>query len=74
MENNKSSVTFLLYLWDSVSFHRKLVFSEYTNQENILESVVHKRLSAIFYIYPRHFIKILLFKAVWGTNAVKLVK
>ena len=37
------------------------VFSEYKNQENIVESVIHKHLLAIFYIYPLDFIKILLF-------------
>ena len=37
------------------------VFSEYKNQENIVESVIHKHLLAIFYIYPLYFIKILLF-------------
>ena len=36
------------------------VFSEYKNQENMVESVKHKHLSAIFYIYPLYFIKILL--------------
>ena len=42
------------------------VFSEYKNQENMVESVIHKHLSAIFYIYPLYFIKILPFYAVWG--------
>ena len=37
------------------------VFSEYKTQENIVESVIHKHLLAIFYIYPLYFIKILLF-------------
>ena len=38
------------------------VFSEYKNQENIVESVIHYHLLAIFYIYPLYFIKILLFR------------
>ena len=37
------------------------VFSEYKKQENIVESVLHKHLLAIFYIYPLYFIKILDF-------------
>ena len=37
------------------------VFSEYKNQENIVETVIHKHLLAIFYIYPLYLIKILLF-------------
>ena len=37
------------------------VFSEYKNQENMVESVIHNHLSAIFYIYPLFVIKILLF-------------
>ena len=37
------------------------VFSEYKNQENIVESVIHKHLLAIFYIYPLYFIKIFCF-------------
>ena len=32
-------------------------FSEYKNQENIVESVIHKHLLAIFYIYPLYLIK-----------------
>ena len=37
------------------------VLSEYKNQENIVEPVIHKPLLAIFYIYPLYFIKVLLF-------------
>ena len=37
------------------------VFSEYKNKDNIVESVMHKHLLAIFYIYHLYFIKILLF-------------
>ena len=39
--------------------HEAEVFSEYKKQENMVESVKH--LSAILYIYPLYFIKILLF-------------
>ena len=59
MKNNNASVTVLLRT--CILSKEAEVLSEYKNQENILESVIHKHLLAIFYIYPLYFIKILLF-------------
>ena len=58
MKNNNASITiFCIYAFSQEAE----VFSEYKNQENIVESVKYKHLLAIFYIYPLYFIKILLF-------------
>ena len=41
---------------------RTCIFSEYKNQENIVESVIHKHLLAIFYIYPFILLKFCFFR------------
>ena len=52
----------LLLLFFSIFSQETEVFSEYKNQENMVESIIHKHLSVIFYICPLYFIKILLFR------------
>ena len=62
MKNNNASITiFFVSMRTCIISQEAEVFSEYKNQENIVESVIHKHLLAIFYIYPLYFIKILLF-------------
>ena len=62
MKNNNASITIFFVSMRTCIFSQEAeVFSEYKNQENIVESVIHKHLLAIFYIYRLYFIKILLF-------------
>ena len=64
MTNNNASVTIYSFvsMRTCIVSQKAEVFSEYKNQEYMVESVIHKHLLAIFYIYPLYVIKILLFR------------
>ena len=62
MKNSNASVAIRCIYENLYLFQAAEVFSDYTNQENMIESIIHKQLSAIFYIYPLYLLTSCFFR------------